>query len=121
MLTYALRPCRRGPGSSYDVDVQVGGKIASLAARFIEPTSRMLAGQFFEKLGEIAGKMGPVASAAPAAEPAQKKQAAKKPAAKKPAAKKPAASQESRSQEACAEEGRCKEAGEEEALICQSR
>ncbi|MGL4593018.1 MAG: SRPBCC domain-containing protein, partial [Aestuariivirga sp.] len=80
-----------GTRLSYDVDVQVGGKIASLAARFIEPTSRMLAGQFFEKLGEIAGKMGPVATAAPAAKPAQKKPAAKKPAAKKPAAKKAAA------------------------------
>ena len=55
------------------------------------PTSRMLAGQFFEKLGEIAGKMGPVATAAPAAKPAQKKPAAKKPAAKRPAAKKAAA------------------------------
>lgn len=86
-----LETVPEGTRLSYDVDVQVGGKIASLAARFIEPTSRMLAGQFFEKLGEIAGKMGPVATAASAAEPAQKKPAAKKPAPKKPAAKKSAA------------------------------
>lgn len=95
-----LETVPEGTRLSYDVDVQVGGKIASLAARFIEPTSRMLAGQFFEKLGEIAGRMGPASPAAlatapaakkPAKTPAAKKAAAKRPAAKKPAAKKPAA------------------------------
>lgn len=91
-----LEAVPEGTRLSYDVDVQVGGKIASLAARFIEPTSRMLAGQFFEKLGEIAGKMSPAVSAEPppkkpaAKKPAAKKAAAKKPAAKKAAAKKPA-------------------------------
>ena len=88
----------------YDVDAQVGGKIASLAARFIDPTARMLAGQFFEKFAAIAGSMKAKAAPAPAkagvAAAPVKKPAAKKPAAKKPtkkavvkkaAAKKPAA------------------------------
>jgi hypothetical protein len=102
-----LKAVPEGTLLSYDVDANVGGKIASLAARFIDPTARMLAGQFFEKFAEIAGSMAetapqvaPAASPkkAPAKKPAAKKPAsakkaasAKKPAAKKPAAKKPAA------------------------------
>ncbi|NJM29804.1 MAG: hypothetical protein HC855_06620 [Rhizobiales bacterium] len=79
-----LETVPEGTRLSYDVDAQVGGKIASLAARFIDPTARMLAGQFFEKLAAIAGSM--TAAAAPKA---PKKAAAKKPAAKK-VTKKPA-------------------------------
>jgi carbon monoxide dehydrogenase subunit G len=82
-----LESVPEGTKLSYDVDAQVGGKIAGLAARFIEPTSRMLAGQFFEKLAAVAAKMEPAQGAA-AGSP--KKAAAKKPAAKKPAAKKTA-------------------------------
>jgi uncharacterized protein len=94
-----------GTKLSYDVDSRVGGKLASLGARFIDPMARNLVGKFFEKFAEIAGAMAgdaPVieeaAEAAPAAEaaapakkPAAKKAPARKPAAKKPAAKKLAA------------------------------
>ena len=101
-----LKAVPEGTLLSYDVDANVGGKIASLAARFIDPTARMLAGQFFEKFAEIAGSMAEATPAAapeeaPAVKPVAKKPAAKKavakkapakkPAAKKPAAKKPAA------------------------------
>jgi carbon monoxide dehydrogenase subunit G len=97
-----------GTRLSYDVDAQVGGKIASLAARFIDPTARMLAGQFFEKFAEIAAAMEkriPIPAAAETAEAAEagmapakakparparpRKPAARKAAAKKTAAKKP--------------------------------
>ena len=74
-----------GTRLTYDVDAQVGGKIASLAARFIDPTARMLAGKFFEKFAAIAGTMAERTTPAPVT---AKKAAAKKPAAKKPAAKK---------------------------------
>lgn len=70
----------------YDVDAQVGGKLAMLGGRLIDSTSRQLAGQFFEKFGKEAAAMAKGGVAKPAA----KKPAAKKPAAKKPAAKKPA-------------------------------
>ena len=108
-----------GTKLSYDVDANVTGKIASLAARFIDPTARMLAGQFFEKFAEIAASMeekvpahapamaaempevapAPVKEAAapkakaPARKPAKKavaKAPAKKAVAKKTAAKAPA-------------------------------
>ena len=80
----------------YDVDAQVGGKITSLAARFIDPTARMLAGKFFEKFAAVAGAMkvdaAPVMAKKPAVKkPAAKKAVVKKVAAKKPAVKKPAA------------------------------
>ena len=93
-----LETVPEGTKLSYDVDAQVGGKIASLAARFIDPTARMLAGQFFEKFAAVAGAMKEEAAApAPAKKPvvkkvvAKKKAAAKKPVAKKAAAKKTAA------------------------------
>ena len=88
-----------GTKLSYDVDAQVGGKIASLAARFIDPTARMLAGKFFEKFAAIAASMEKSAPSAkkaelapaiakPAGKAAPKKPPAKKTAAKKTAAKK---------------------------------
>ena len=81
----------------YDVDAQVTGKLASLGARFIEPTSRSLARQFFAKFAALAAKMEPAAAKLkprkPAKKPAKKlvKKSAKKPAkkpAKNPAKKK---------------------------------
>jgi len=78
-----------GTRLSYDVDAQVGGKLAMLGSRLIDSTARSLAAQFFERFAAIAGGMK--AEAAPAAAaPAAKKPVAKKPA-KKPAVKKPAA------------------------------
>lgn len=81
-----------GTRLSYDVDAQVTGKLASLGARFIEPTSRALAGQFFAKFAALAAKMEPAAAKPkkPAKKPVKKavKKPAKKPARKKTAKKK---------------------------------
>lgn len=73
----------------YDVDAQIGGKLAMLGSRLIDSTARSLAEQFFTKFAGLMLKQ------AQAKAPAAKPKAAKKPAvsakAKKPAAKKPAA------------------------------
>jgi len=37
----------------YDVDAQVGGKIAQLGSRLIDSTAKKLAGEFFAKFGEV--------------------------------------------------------------------
>jgi carbon monoxide dehydrogenase subunit G len=72
----------------YDVDAQVGGKLAMLGSRLIDASAQSLARQFFEKFAAAAASMGtPVAK--PAKKPAAKKPAARKPAAKKVVAKKP--------------------------------
>lgn len=79
-----------GTRLSYDVDAQVGGKLAMLGSRLIDSTARSMAMQFFEKFASIVSAMK--VEPAPAA---AKKKAAKKPvkkAAKKAAKKaKPAA------------------------------
>lgn len=80
-----LETVPEGTKLSYDVNSQVTGKLASMGARFIEPVSRKLAGQFFEKFAEVAGAMK---AEAPAVAPPVKKPAAKKPAPKKAAPKK---------------------------------
>ena len=64
----------------YDVDAQVGGKIAMLGSRLVDSTAQSLANQFFDKFAAVVKK-----DAAPAP---KKIKAAKKPA-KKPAVKKP--------------------------------
>ena len=89
-----LEEVPEGTKMFYDVDAQVGGKLASLGARFIDPTARALAGQFFTKFASVAGAMKSGRAAArpkPAKKPL-KKAAAKKAAKKvaKKAAKKPA-------------------------------
>ncbi|MFL5258191.1 MAG: CoxG family protein [Hyphomicrobiales bacterium] len=43
-----------GTKLSYDVDAQVGGKLASLGSRLIDSTARSLATQFFERFAAIA-------------------------------------------------------------------
>ena len=40
----------------YDVDAQIGGKLAQLGARLIDSTARKLAGEFFASFGEVVGK-----------------------------------------------------------------
>ena len=65
----------------YDVDAQVGGKIAMLGSRLVDSTAQSLANQFFDKFATVVNL-----SAAASKKP--KPKAAKKPA-KKPAAKKP--------------------------------
>ena len=64
----------------YDVDAQVGGKIAALGARLIDSTANSLADQFFTRFASLI-KVEPVAAP-------RKIKAVKKPA-KKPVAKKP--------------------------------
>jgi len=56
---------------SYDVDAEVGGRMAQLGGPIIDATAKQLAGKFFSNFGEIVG--GAVEEAAPqaaAAEPA---------------------------------------------------
>src|SRR5262245_5309275 len=50
-----LEEVPEGTRLSYDVDAQVGGKLASLGSRLIDSTARSLAGQFFERFAELAG------------------------------------------------------------------
>lgn len=64
-----------GTKLSYDVDAQVGGKLAMLGSRLIDSTARSLATQFFDKFAKLVGGMK--------AEAAPKKAAAKRKAAKK--------------------------------------
>jgi carbon monoxide dehydrogenase subunit G len=40
---------------TYEVDAQIGGKLAQLGSRLIDSTAKKLAGQFFESFGEVAG------------------------------------------------------------------
>jgi carbon monoxide dehydrogenase subunit G len=73
----------------YDVDAQVGGKIAMLGSRLIDSTARSLAEQFFNKFASLM-KQAPAKPRA--AKKVKPKLAGKKPAPKKPAkAKKPVA------------------------------
>jgi uncharacterized protein len=78
----------------YEVDAEIGGKLAMLGSRLIDGTARSLADQFFTKFASLmktAGKSAPAAKKPTAKKPAIKKAAAKKPAAKKATVKKPAA------------------------------
>jgi hypothetical protein len=45
---------------TYDVDAQVGGKIAQVGARLITGTAKKLADQFFGKFAESVGAPPPV-------------------------------------------------------------
>jgi carbon monoxide dehydrogenase subunit G len=81
-----LEEVPEGTKLTYDVDAQVGGKLAMLGSRLIDSTSRSLAAQFFEKFAAAATAMG---RAAPVKKVVKKpaKKVAKKPAAKKPVKK----------------------------------
>lgn len=52
---------------SYDVEAQVGGRLAQLGGPIIDATAKQLAGKFFTRFGEV---VEAPAVAAPAAEPA---------------------------------------------------
>jgi carbon monoxide dehydrogenase subunit G len=39
----------------YDVDAQIGGKLAQLGARLIDSTAKKLAGEFFKSFAEVVG------------------------------------------------------------------
>jgi carbon monoxide dehydrogenase subunit G len=53
---------------SYEVDAQVGGRMAQLGGPIIDATAKQLAGKFFSRFGEVV--TGGVVPAAPAAAPA---------------------------------------------------
>ena len=40
---------------NYEVDAQIGGKLAQLGSRLIDSTAKKLASQFFESFGEVVG------------------------------------------------------------------
>jgi carbon monoxide dehydrogenase subunit G len=54
---------------NYDVDAQVGGKIAQVGARLIDGTARKLADEFFSKFAAMVGAPPPGEAAAPVAAP----------------------------------------------------
>ena len=54
-----LREDTGGTLVSYDVDAQVGGRLAQLGGPVIDATGKQLAGQFFRRFGEIVGGAGP--------------------------------------------------------------
>lgn len=57
-----------GTKLSYDVDAQVGGKLAQIGSRLIDSTAKKMAGEFFSKFVERVGT-GQPAAPAEAAEP----------------------------------------------------
>jgi carbon monoxide dehydrogenase subunit G len=52
---------------SYEVDAQVGGRLAQLGGPIIDATAKQLAGKFFEQFGAVVGGAAPAAAGAPAA------------------------------------------------------
>ena len=40
---------------TYEVDAQIGGKLAQLGGRLIDSTAKKLAGEFFASFGEVVG------------------------------------------------------------------
>ena len=60
--TVRLEP--EGPDATvlhYEVDAQIGGKLAQLGSRLIDSTAKKLAGQFFASFGEVVGGTVPAA------------------------------------------------------------
>ena len=49
----------------YDVEAQIGGKLAQLGSRLIDSTARKLAGEFFASFGKVVGGDAAAAEAAP--------------------------------------------------------
>ena len=90
--TVKLETVPEGTRMTYDVDAQVGGKMAMLGSRLIDSTASSMAGQFFDKFAKLAHEMAAAAPAKAAVAPAKakpaKKAAVKKAAAKKAPAKK---------------------------------
>lgn len=83
-----LEEAPEGTRLLYDVDAQIGGKLAMLGARLLDSTAQSLAGQFFDKFAKLAASAKAAVPVAAKAKKPPKKKAAKKPAKK--AAKKPA-------------------------------
>lgn len=72
----------------YDVDAQIGGKLAMLGSRLIDSTAKSLTGQFFTKFASLMMKQAPSSDSVPKGKSTKKPASSTK--AKKPAAKKPA-------------------------------
>jgi carbon monoxide dehydrogenase subunit G len=68
-----LEDAEGGTRLSYDVEAQVGGKLAMLGSRLIDSTARSMATQFFEKLASIVGGGAEPDTAKTAAKKATKK------------------------------------------------
>jgi uncharacterized protein len=51
----------------YDVDAQVGGKLAQIGSRLIDSTAKKMADEFFSKFSEVVGGPAPAPAEAPAA------------------------------------------------------
>jgi uncharacterized protein len=75
--TVKLESVPEGTKMTYDVDAQVGGKLAMLGSRLIDSTAQSLAGTFFEKFAKLATSVK-----------SDKPKAARKAVAKKAAVKK---------------------------------
>ena len=68
------RSCASSPDGAgtllkYEAKADVGGKLAQLGGRLIDSTARKLAGEFFQKFGEIVGSP---TGASPSTVPARK-------------------------------------------------
>jgi carbon monoxide dehydrogenase subunit G len=75
---------------TYEVDAQVGGRLAQLGGPIIDATAKQLAGKFFEQFGEVVGAPAKPAEAAARPAPAAASAAAAAPAAYAPAPAPPA-------------------------------
>jgi len=65
---------------SYEVDAEVGGKLAQVGGRLIEGTSKKLAGEFFTTFSDLVGNAEAAPDADTAAQPAAAPAAASAPA-----------------------------------------
>jgi len=77
---------------SYNVDAQVGGRLAQLGGPIIDATAKQLAGKFFDQFGQVVGAPAqPAGQAAAASAPAPGVAPTVAPAISRPAAAAPAA------------------------------
>lgn len=67
---------------SYDVDAQVGGKLAQIGSRLIDSTAKKMAADFFKKFNKVVSDRAQSAASEQKTKPAAKKPAAKKAATK---------------------------------------
>jgi carbon monoxide dehydrogenase subunit G len=71
---------------SYDVDAQVGGKLAQIGSRLIDSTAKKMATDFFKKFNKVVSELAQGAGTEGKSKPAAKKTAAKASATKTAAA-----------------------------------
>jgi uncharacterized protein len=86
--TVKLESVPEGTKMMYDVDAQVGGKLAMLGSRLIDSTAQSLAGQFFDKFAKLAAGVKVEVPVKKVAAKKAVKKAVKKAAPKKTVAKK---------------------------------